>query len=787
MLHQLSKYYHIFAMSKRNKTTLTMKRNIFILLLCLLFLSCNKQEKKIVIGVSQCSEDIWRNKLNEELTTGTFFYDNVDLLFASADDSDQKQIQQIEDFLQKGIDLLIVSPNQVSTVSPAIDKAYDMGIPVIVFDRKTYSKKFSAYIGADNRDIGRQMGEYIAVQLGGKGKVMEIKGLKDSSPAIERHKGFVEALSKYPQIKLVTSLQGDWSGASAQKATADFIVKNRDEAAQIDYVYGQNDRMAIGAQKSFESLLQKGQDGNRLPKFVGVDGLAGKGGGLELVESGQLDASYIYPTRGDEVLQLAMMILQKKKYKKDNPLKSALVTKENAHVLLMQSEEIQRQHGYLNTLHQQSNETLKTLNMQKAFIITFIVIVFLLIAACVYAYYAYLTKARYSEQLRQSYENELELKREVEALKDAQIHFYTNVSHELRTPLTLISGPLTQLESLPVKERTTKEASELLSVVTRNTGILTSLVNKILEAERRKEESFVIKDGKLVFDDKEEEKIPSQSAPPVDSPVVFSESNEDLPSVLVVDDNDDVRLFLHTILKDKYIVTEAENGQKGLEAAKNIVPDLIISDVMMPVMNGLEFCQQVKDNMVTSHIPVILLTARAMSEHQIEGYQHGADAYITKPFDHRMLLVRVENLLKNREKLKTAWKQGVSTVLESTTSSSSSSQDKAELSQRDTAFLSRLKTIIEKHLTDGDFGVEQVGSEIGLSRVQLYRKVKAITGLSPVEMLRKMRLEKARELLLTTDKTISEAAYEAGFSAPSYFTKCFKEEFGILPGDLIKG
>lgn len=176
---------------------------------------CSKQEKKFVIGVSQCSEDIWRHKLNGELRMGAYFHEGVELKMANADDNDQRQIAQIDSLVESGIDLLIVAPNQATLLAPAIDRAYDKGIPVIVFDRKTDSKKFTAYIGADNEAMGRQMGEYIATELGGKGRVLEIMGLKGSSPAIERHRGFADALSHYPDIELVASLQGDWTEKSA--------------------------------------------------------------------------------------------------------------------------------------------------------------------------------------------------------------------------------------------------------------------------------------------------------------------------------------------------------------------------------------------------------------------------------------------------------------------------------------------------------------------------------------------------------------------------------------------
>jgi DNA-binding response OmpR family regulator len=255
-------------------------------------------------------------------------------------------------------------------------------------------------------------------------------------------------------------------------------------------------------------------------------------------------------------------------------------------------------------------------------------------------------------------------------------------------------------------------------------------------------------------------------------------------SLLIVDDNPDIRTYLRTILENRYEVTEAADGKSGLEVASASVPDLIISDVMMPVMNGLEFCQQVKQHVATSHIPVILLTARALSHHQVEGYESGADAYLTKPFSPEVLLARVENLLKSREKLKELFNTPEQHAGREEQPQKEEHPVESSVNSRDRQFVERLRQIIQEKMTDSNLSVEDVGAEIGLSRVQLYRKVKALTGSTPVDLIRKARLAKARELLQTTGKSVSEVAYDVGFSAPSYFTKCFKEEYGMLPGDL---
>ncbi len=247
------------------------------------------------------------------------------------------------------------------------------------------------------------------------------------------------------------------------------------------------------------------------------------------------------------------------------------------------------------------------------------------------------------------------------------------------------------------------------------------------------------------------------------------------PTVLVIDDNNDIRQYEHTLLQDDYIVLEAADGKEGLDVAKKEVPDLVVCDVMMPVMDGLEFTQNLKTHTATSHIPVIMLTAKNLEEHRAEGYEHGADSYITKPFHSKVLLARIENLLKQRKLLKHLFQGTLEAELEIADS---------HLEDRDKQFLKQLHAIIQKNLSDSEFGVEDIGKQIGLSRVQLYRKVKAMTGSSVVDLLRKARLAKAKRLLESRSMSVSEVAYDVGFSAPSYFTKCFKDEYGMLPGEV---
>ena len=500
-------------------------------------MGCREQERHYVIGVSQCSEDIWREKQNAELRMGAYIQGDVELRFASAYDSDQRQIQQIDSLIATGIDLLIVAPNQVATISPAIDRAYDKGIPVIVFERKTNSRKYTAFISADNYEMGRTMGEHIARQLKGKGNILEIKGLKDSSPAIERHNGFMEALSHYPQIQLIDTLQGDWTEESAYDATKQWLSQ---KPTAIDYVFGQNDRMAMGARKA---LLDSSTPHSLTTKFCGIDGLPGKDGGIQLVRDSLLDASYIYPTHGDQLIGLAINILDGKPYEKENLLKSAIVTRDNANVLLMESEETLRQTAYLDQLHEKTDTYLQELDTQKA--ITLLVIVILV--------------------------------------------------------LVIISAVIF-IESMRRRHRLERQAFSMV-------------VN-----------------------------VPQSETPASDSPNTQQQAITD--------------------------VTQEE--QKQIEA----------------------------------------------------------DA--------------------------------------------------------DARFLERLRQYVQEQMSNSDFSVEELAAQMGVSRVQLYRKVKAQTGRTPVDIIRLSRLNRSKVLLQTTDLSVSEVAYQVGFTAPSYFTKCFKEEFGMLPGDTRK-
>lgn len=905
--------------------------SLYLIILCsLLLCSCGNKPKKYIIGVSQCSMDAWREKLNSELQTAEYLNDSIEVRLTSADDDNDSQLSQINYFIDQGVSLLIVSPNQVNTISPALERAQQKGIPVILVDRKTQSKKYTAFIGCDNYLLGKLVGDYIAQRLKGKGRIVEIRGLEDSSPAIDRHRGFVDALNAYPDLQIVASESGDWKEQSGSEVMKRVLSKTQD----FDYVFAQNDRMAYGAYKvACEHGLQD------KCRFVGVDGLAGKHGGLELVRQGVLEASMLYPTKGDEVIALAMKILRHEPFARDNYLSTSIVTRNNAELILMEAKDSERQRSSLDMLHRKVSQYNSAYHVQRFFTLGLVLLVVLIVVVAIYMFRSYLVKTRLNEQLAQSNDELKRLNEEVLELTHSRLVFFTNISHELRTPLTLIADPVEML----LDDRSIKGRSrELLQMVQRNALSLQQLVGSILDfrkiqngkmelslsrfdlpealqqwtgdfamtAQRKKiqmhldtshfSSADVVADkeklARIVFNllsnalkytpaggfirvsladegerlrievkdsgkgiDKEEltkvfERffqakgaasgtgiglalvksfvelhhgevrveselgkgtcfivlLPRQQEGFVEEPQseaadkssssfsddgslqyiddgerhggklqqIISEHVEK-PTILIIDDNNDIRQYERTLLQDYYFVLEASDGREGLEIARKEVPDLVICDVMMPVMDGLEFTQQLKTNTATSHIPVIMLTAKNLEEHRAEGYEQGADSYITKPFHSKVLLARVENLLHQRAHLRQLFAQGAAEGKET--------EEVSRLDDRDKAFVKQLHDIIKSNMGNSDFGVEDIGAEIGLSRVQLYRKVKAITGSSVVDLLRKARLAKARRLLEANSMNISEVAYEVGFSSPSYFTKCFKDEYGMLPGDVTNG
>lgn len=938
------------------KTIKAMKYTKWIVILfCLLGMAaCRQDAPRFRIGVAQCSDDSWRHKMNDEILREAMFYGGVSVEIRSAGDDNRRQAEDIHYFIDKGVDLLIISANEAAPMTPIVEEVYQKGIPVVLVDRKILSDKYTAYIGADNYEIGRTVGNYIASSLKGKGNVVELTGLGGSTPAMERHQGFMAAISNFPDVKLIDKADAAWERGPAEVEMDSMLRRN----PKIDAVYAHNDRIAPGA---YQAAKKVGREKEMM--FVGIDALPGKGNGLELVLDSVLDATFIYPTNGDKVLQLAMNILEKKPYPRETVMNTAVVDRTNAHVMQLQTTHISELDRKIETLNGRIGGYLSRVATQQVVMYGGLVILLLVAGLLVVVYKSLRSKNRLnkelSEQKRQLEEQRdkleeqrdkleeqrdkleeqrdqlIQLSHQLEEATHAKLVFFTNISHDFRTPLTLVADPV---EHLLADNTLSGDQHRMLMLIQRNVNILLRLVNQILDfrkyengkmeytpvpvdilssfegwnesflsAARKKHIHFSFDnmpdtDFRTLADVEKLERIyfnllsnafkftPENGKVTVRLSTLTEEDNRwirftvsntgsmisaehirnifdrfykidmhhagsgiglalvkafvelhggtisvesdekqgtvftvDLPvrtcdthtvedlltssasfassvsessslndalsigeeekpgksydpsktSVLIIDDNADIRSYVHGLLHTDYTVIEAADGSEGIRKAMRYVPDLIISDVMMPGIDGIECCRRLKSELQTCHIPVILLTACSLDEQRIQGYDGGADSYISKPFSSQLLLARVRNLIDSHRRLKQFFGDGQTLA-------------KEDVCDMDKDFVEKFKALIDAKMGDSNLNVEDLGKDMGLSRVQLYRKIKSLTNYSPNELLRIARLKKAASLLASSDMTVSEIGYEVGFSSPSYFTKCYKEQFGESPTDLLK-
>ena len=907
-----------------------MRYIVSVVLFILVLTSCKRDTPRYVIGMSQCSDDSWRHKMNDEILREAMFYEGVSVEIRSAHDDNRRQQEDIQYFIDKKVDLLIVTPNEAAPITPIVEEAFDKGIPVIVVDRKILSDKYTAFMGADNYEIGREVGKYLAAKLGGKGNIVELTGLSGSTPAMERHQGFMSAISRYPDIHLLARADAAWEREPG-RIIMDSLLRIY---PKIDAVYSHNDRIAPGA---FEAAEKLGRAKDIV--FVGIDALPGKGNGVELVLDSVLDATFIYPTNGDKVLEMAMNILEKKPFARETTMETAIVDPVNAPVMKLQTAHIAELDKKIETLNGRISGYLSRYANQQVVLYGSLLVLLLVAGLLLVAYKALRVKNRLnielSKQKKQLEEQRdtlseqrdqlIQLSHQLEEATHAKLVFFTNISHDFRTPLTLVADPV---EQLLADKDLSGDKHRLLLLVQRNVNILLRLVNQILDfrkyengkmeytpvaidmlqcfenwnesflAAARKKHirfsfdsmpdtdyhtladvekleriyfnllsnafKFTPENGKVTVRLSAQEKegqnffrftvantgslisaehicsifdrfykidmhhagsgiglalvkafvemhggtiqvesderqgtiftveLPVCSCTPVadtlslevsgqELPVEFSEDEEEQESgydssrmsVLIIDDNADIRSYVHGLLKAEYSVIEAANGSEGIRKAMKYVPDLIISDVMMPGMDGIECCRRLKSELQTCHIPVILLTACSLDEQRIQGYDGGADSYISKPFSSQLLLARIRNLIDSHQRLKQFFGDRQTLA-------------KEDICDMDKDFVEKFKTIIEEKMSDSALNVEDLGKDMGLSRVQLYRKIKSLTNYAPNELLRMARLKRAASLLASSELTVAEIAYEVGFTSPSYFTKCYKEQFGESPTEFLK-
>lgn len=613
---------------------------------------------------------------------------------------------------------------------------------------------YTAYIGGDNVEAGRKMAEYAAMLCrdsvkteGRRPIVLEMSGPSDMSPAVQRHSGFSETMKQYPSIEY-HHVPGQWSYDDCKRIMQRWLKDGKN----VDIVFCHSDFVVFGAYEAAKEFHKEHDI-----RFLGIDGLPGEG--IDAIQNGQLAASYIYPTNGEEVIALAVRILEGKPFERVNNLKSFVITPQNVADISLSSNSLMKQNQYLATIQSKLETYLGFYHIQRALLIVSMLVILLLAVAVFTTWRAVRATRRANRRMRE--------------LNDEQTRFFTNASHQLRTPLTLIAGPVNQLAAGK------GDSQQLIDIIKRNVEQLQRLVGDVLLF--RRENRATIDDSNATTD---EQLMASRKAVQESRhDTLINDNADELATVLIIDDNADMRAYLRTLLLDRYYVIEAADGQSGLKLAVESVPDIVVSDVMMPVMDGLTFCTRLKQHEATSHIPVLLLTARSSEQQYIEGMQTGADMYMTKPFSADLLVANIASLLANRLKLRQLFKtQNLSSALP--TANQHSTLNTQHSPSPDRRFLDTFLKAMEKHMSNTNLKIEDLGDEVGLSRVQLYRKVKALMGMTPVEILRETRLKRAMQLLKTTDKTVSEIANEVGFATPGYFSSCFKKQYDKYPTDI---
>ncbi|MCB2407850.1 substrate-binding domain-containing protein [Hymenobacter lucidus] len=905
-----------------------------LLALALLLHSCQPAEPAPTyrIGFSQCTMgDAWRQAMLAGMKKELSFYPEVSFRMKDAHDDSRLQRQQIREFLREKIDLLIVSANEAEPITPIVEEAFNRGIPVIILDRRTTSKLYTAYVGGNNLEVGQAAGNYVGSLLRGRGQVLEVLGAPGASPAVDRHQGFVQALAAYPGVQLAAQLHGDWKRPSVIQHLPALLRRH----PEVDLIFAHNDRMALGA---YQVCKQLGLD-HRI-RVIGVDGLSGPHGGIQFVEDGILSATLLYPPGGEEAIRVAMKILRKEAYAKENTLSTMVIDSTNVLTMKLQTEKLAGQQQDIQRQQQLLQQQRDTYASQQT--VLYVLAAALLGAAGLglLVWRAFRANRRINRQLGEQNREILSQRNQIQEFAErakveteAKLRFFTNFSHELRTPLTLILGPVEEMlssgPSLPPAQRhdlglIRRNAQRLLQLVNQlmdfrkidvgkmpvraAEGNLVAFVREIMDvferparqrgislrflpaepgiliwfdgnildkvffnllsnalkftpdrgqitvsiqrvpaehtvrvsvedtgagiSEADKAHIFEwfyqgqqsvakgsgmglalalgltrLHQGQLTFTSQPgqgstfvvtlpevlPQALTTQAAGPVlpsaafaidedavgTQPLAAADSFDTGPVassealVLVIEDNPDVNAFLVQKLRPHFQVSTAADGENGLRMAAEAIPDLIICDVMLPGISGLAVVAQLKEDWRTSHIPVVLLTARSAPEQQVEGVQTGADLYLTKPFNPAFLLESVRTLLANRARQREHFRRQLSV-------------DTATVAPQrvDQKFLADLTAIVEANLSRSELSVEDIGRSLGISRVQLYRKVKAVLGTGVTDFIQGIRLTKARQLLLDDELTIAEVAYQLGFSSPSYFSTSFKARYQVSPSEF---
>ena len=876
---------------------------VWLTLIVLCGCTSSGKQKRHVIGLSQCMlDDAWREAMINDMRIEASNYDDVEIIIKDAQNNNETQIQQIRDLIRQKVDVLIISPYQSEPITAVAEEAYRAGIPTIITDRKVNTDQYTSFVGANNYEIGLAAGNYAAHYLPPNAIILEIWGLTQTSPAQERHKGFVDALREREDLSF-HKIEGQWL-----VDTARMELRKLEHPEQIDFVYAHNDMMAIAAREYFMAWDSiRGRD----LRIIGVDAVAGAG--LEAVEDGRINASFLYPTGGEQVIRTAMRIIQGEPVDKFIPLRTAPVDHQSARTLLLQADQLQK---YKQRIEAQRSR-IDGLSDRFYFLRNSLGVISLLmigfIALSIYAFYI-------NRKMRQANRKLISLNAEMKEVTAQKLQFFTNVSHEVRTPLTLILAPL---DRLIVSLRESPYASDL-GLIQKNANRLLRVINQILDFRKveGKQEKLAVREIDLVpfvgeiksyFDSmasvraisytftssikqctlwidpdllekvffnllsnafkftpeggsvrieltEEGDRVFIQvidtgsGIQPANLPHLFdrfytedrsmgtgiglhlvkeyihmhggeirvesepgqrttftvclrkgkahfedsdlmetsvshqayeasrlddSETKEMLSktypyTILITEDDDEVCGFLERELSLHFKIRTAANGKDALRVLEEEEISLVVSDVMMPEMNGFELCRTIKSQLPFSHIPVILLTALTDERQRIFGITGGADDYIQKPFHTDYVKIKIIHLLQERQKLRER-------LLEKLRDNKLLLSEPEKVESIDDTFLRKFAEQIEAVYADPEYNVEKLSETLGLSRGHLHRKIKELTGTAPVEFLRTYRLNKATQLLRQNAYTVSEIAYRTGFSSPAYFSKCFKAVYGVTP------
>lgn len=892
-----------------------------VIVILSLFSSCKQTEKEktFVVGISKCSDDPWRKAMLLDLQVKATDYPGMKLDIKEADEDNEKQIAQIRSFIKKKVDLIIISPNESAPITPVAVEAYRAGIPTIIMDRKINSDEYTAFIGADNYEIGRSAGLFVNSLLKDKTTILEIWGREGSSSARERHEGFIGTLTGHKNITL-REVKGWWH----YKDTKD-LVAAMGSFDDIDIVYAHNDMMALAAR---EAIQEKDPQAVSRIRFIGIDGLPGPGQGVDAVSKGELTATFIYPTGGSTAIKVAWQILNGMYVSKHYALTSALIDKTNAGTLYLQSEQLSDYQDQIEKQRNNLNKIFSQYHFLQNSVGLILLLMGLLILLALYVVHINRKIRRKNHELKrtniqveQQKEELAVANRKIEQATTRKLQFFTNVSHEIKTPLTLILGPLDKIaKELPEDS----SLADDIHIIKKNAERLKRVVYQLLDFRKVESNKMdmrltqvdlvaFIAEVKSYFDNMARNKqivytfehdIPSvylwvdtdkmekilanllsnafkftpdggtvtirlqdhtgyvklsvedngRGIPPenissvfdqfftgdkvtgtgiglhlthefvsmhkgsiqvesdpgkhtvfsvelpkgkshFDQTCTFAPSVTELSSgvaslntkemedmvnrtydytILIAEDDPDIGSYLQKELKQNFRILLAVNGVQALDMLAKEEVNMVVSDVMMPEMNGFELCKKIKTDLAYSHIPVILLTALSDDKQRMYGIANGADDYIQKPFNIGEIKLRIIRLLEERARLRE--------MMTSALQSPASTELKFEkVESMDDLFMKKFLKLIEESYSDSEFSIEKASEMIGLSRVHLYRKVKELTGVTPTDFLRNYRLKRAAALLRQKNCNVNEVAYATGFTSPAYFSKCFKAVYNITP------